>query len=138
MAGICSSAEPWRSSLGSEGRETADEIIQKHQRAIERSHIRVQLCENPPRLAIAADLLLLEKVARSNFTTKASDLELRGGAPLPDNATGGLIAAEELKLIVSALRKARHNVTNTAHALGISRDTLRYRMAKYGLSRDVF
>ncbi len=40
----------------------------------------------------------------------------------------------EQRLIVQALRKTRWNVTRAAKLLGLSRDTLRYRMEKYRLS----
>jgi transcriptional regulator with AAA-type ATPase domain/tetratricopeptide (TPR) repeat protein len=38
--------------------------------------------------------------------------------------------------LVEALRQMRGNVTRAAARLGISRDTLRYRMAKHGLGRE--
>jgi two-component system response regulator AtoC len=45
---------------------------------------------------------------------------------------GGLLEAER-RLLVSALERNRWNVTQAARALGISRDTLRYRIDKFGL-----
>ncbi len=71
-------------------------------------------------------------------TVTAADLGLRGTAgPAMPHGTDRL-ADHELKLIVAALRETRGNVTNAAKALGISRDTLRYRMDKFGLSRAGF
>ena len=42
-------------------------------------------------------------------------------------------AQSELRLLLSALERNRWNVTQAARALGISRDTLRYRIDKFGL-----
>lgn len=68
----------------------------------------------------------------------AADLGLRG-VPAPQISPGGdRIADQELKLIVTALRDTRGNVSSAAKLLGISRDTLRYRMDKFGLSRGGF
>ena len=41
-------------------------------------------------------------------------------------------------MIVKALRQQRGNVTLAARDLGVSRDTLRYRMERLGLQRDEF
>ena len=40
----------------------------------------------------------------------------------------------EYKLIVEALEKCNKNQSHAARMLGISRDTLRYRMKKHGLA----
>jgi len=42
----------------------------------------------------------------------------------------------ERSLIVEALRQHGGNVTLAARKLGVSRDTLRYRMEKYALRRE--
>ena len=39
----------------------------------------------------------------------------------------------ERRLLLNALERNRWNVTQAARALGISRDTLRYRIDKFGL-----
>ena len=73
----------------------------------------------------------------------AANLALQTGQPLdrpgmlsegasPD-APGGTLAAVERDLIKKALADAGGNVTEAARALGISRDTLRYRIEKYRL-----
>ncbi len=72
---------------------------------------------------------------------EATDLAL--GAPrrpVADSAEtkpGGLVEAER-QMIVDALRQHAGNVTNAARMLGVSRDTLRYRMEKFALSRTEF
>jgi DNA-binding NtrC family response regulator len=53
--------------------------------------------------------------------------------PLSARSNGGRIAEVERGLIVAALDNAAGNVTRAAEALGITRDTLRYRMDKYKL-----
>jgi transcriptional regulator of acetoin/glycerol metabolism len=40
--------------------------------------------------------------------------------------------------LIGALRDHRGNVTLAAQALGVSRDTMRYRMEKYALRRDYY
>ena len=42
----------------------------------------------------------------------------------------------ERALIIDSLRQQKGNVTLAARKLGVSRDTLRYRMDKYELSRE--
>ncbi|MGC3999156.1 MAG: sigma-54 dependent transcriptional regulator [Anaeromyxobacter sp.] len=64
--------------------------------------------------------------------------ELRAGRrpePLvPEVPSDGLVLDEvERKLIVEALERARGNQSQAARLLGISRDTLRYRLKKHGL-----
>jgi two-component system response regulator AtoC len=76
-------------------------------------------------------------------SVQSSDLSLRepaliqsadGSAPA-HNAT---LTDVERELITNALRQAHGNVTLAARALGVSRDTLRYRMDKYALRREGF
>ena len=56
------------------------------------------------------------------------------GEVLIDFPDGGLsLEAVERALLVRALEKAGGNQSAAARLLGISRDTLRYRMEKYGL-----
>ncbi len=48
---------------------------------------------------------------------------------------GGITMSEvEMKLIAMALQQHDNNQTKAAHALGMSRDTLRYRMKKFGFT----
>ena len=46
------------------------------------------------------------------------------------------LAEVEVRLLRQALDRANGNVTRAAALLGISRDTLRYRVEKYGLNRS--
>jgi transcriptional regulator with GAF, ATPase, and Fis domain len=39
-------------------------------------------------------------------------------------------------IIKTALERNQHNVTRAARALGTTRETLRYRIQKYGLTRS--
>jgi DNA-binding NtrC family response regulator len=66
------------------------------------------------------------------------DLNLRAPPPMEHPVTARSLPENEKQLIVSALEQARGNVTDAAATLGISRDTLRYRMERLGLSRDMF
>ena len=60
--------------------------------------------------------------------------EIVGDGPEPTAATGNTLADVERALIVKALRESNHNQTRAARALGISRDNLRYRIKKYGIT----
>ena len=54
-------------------------------------------------------------------------------------ADGGMeLASVEIDLIRRALGKTDWNITRAAVVLGVSRDTLRYRMEKHRLQRDIF
>lgn len=71
-----------------------------------------------------------------------ADLSLRevvaiGSAERPE-ANGATLGNVERELIVTALRKVHGNVTLAAKSLGVSRDTLRYRMDKHALRREEF
>ncbi len=72
---------------------------------------------------------------------EATDLALgaprRAVADAAETKPGGLVEAER-QMIVDALRQHAGNVTNAARTLGVSRDTLRYRMEKFALSRTEF
>jgi len=48
-------------------------------------------------------------------------------------AIGGTLPEIERRLIQKALEAARWNVSKAARDLGVSRDTLRYRMEKFSL-----
>src|SRR5262245_11704121 len=54
----------------------------------------------------------------------------------PSAALADAVGRVERAEIVEALRQTGGNVTRAAARLGISRDTLRYRMAKHGLGRE--
>jgi DNA-binding NtrC family response regulator len=75
-------------------------------------------------------------------TIAVEDLGIRELAPLQAPArpggSGKKLGDVEQDLIVEALRQHRGNVTLAARKLGISRDTLRYRMEKYAFSRADF
>jgi transcriptional regulator with PAS, ATPase and Fis domain len=72
----------------------------------------------------------------------ATDLSLPQMAPLaamdatPHGKGGMELASMELDLIRQALEKTGWNITQAARMLGISRDTLRYRMDKHSLTRE--
>jgi DNA-binding NtrC family response regulator len=74
-------------------------------------------------------------------TIDATDLSLP--QPVPQMREPGLavtsgieLASVELDLIRQALEKTAWNITQAAQLLGISRDTLRYRIEKHRLVRD--
>lgn len=64
----------------------------------------------------------------------AAEPGLPGAAPEP----GATLASIERDLIVNALNRMGGNVTMAAQELGITRDTMRYRMEKHKLRRDGF
>ena len=55
----------------------------------------------------------------------------------PTRPGGSRLEDVERGLLEEALRKTQWNVTQAAHMLGISRDTLRYRIEKHRLSREI-
>jgi two-component system response regulator AtoC len=61
-----------------------------------------------------------------------------GTAAAPDDADADFPTLQETErnLLLGALQKTRWNVTQAAELLGISRDTLRYRIDKHRLSRS--
>ncbi|MGE0221788.1 MAG: sigma-54-dependent transcriptional regulator [Acetobacteraceae bacterium] len=75
---------------------------------------------------------------------RSADLTLReppwlaGSSPEASAAPDGTatLASIERELIIAALNRVSGNVTLAAKELGISRDTLRYRMEKHRLRRD--
>lgn len=75
---------------------------------------------------ITAEDLLLEKEAREPSGSYQLD-----GLPLPD-----YLERIEKQLILDALEKTGNNKTAAAKLLGVSFRTLRYRLAKLGLSKD--
>jgi len=58
------------------------------------------------------------------------------GAGRPDAAAPGGLRGTERAMIVKALEENLWNQSKAARSLGISRDNLRYRVKKYGISRD--
>ena len=66
--------------------------------------------------------------------------ETKGAATLPGNTSGlalpDYLERIEKQVILDALERAGHNKTAAAKLLGISFRTLRYRLAKLGLSKD--
>jgi DNA-binding NtrC family response regulator len=74
-------------------------------------------------------------------TVRADDIVLPDVAPdsstAPTGSNEGIeLAAVERDMIRKALDNCGRNVTQAARQLGISRDTLRYRMEKHGLTRS--
>jgi two-component system response regulator AtoC len=74
---------------------------------------------------------------------RAQDLGLREISPIGQSGAtassqGGTLNAVERELIEDALRHVGGNVTLASRKLGVSRDTLRYRMEKYALRREGF
>ncbi|MFM9915471.1 MAG: sigma-54-dependent transcriptional regulator [Rhizobacter sp.] len=53
--------------------------------------------------------------------------------PSPPAEAGSALDRRERELLVQAMTNANHNVSQAARTLGISRDTLRYRLEKHGL-----
>jgi two-component system, NtrC family, response regulator AtoC len=81
----------------------------------------VILCADP---VIEVEDLPLPVAPVSDFGA----LEVVGGDSMPSS-----LPETERRLLLSALERNRWNVTQSARALGISRDTLRYRIDKFGL-----
>ncbi|MFQ5463153.1 MAG: sigma-54-dependent transcriptional regulator [Phycisphaerae bacterium] len=67
--------------------------------------------------------------------TDASGVAAREGGPIELDFSRGPISLEkvEQQLIREALSATKHNISRAAQLLGISRDTLRYRVERHGL-----
>ena len=61
------------------------------------------------------------------------DSAFAGLEPMSTDAAPTSLPETERRLLLNALERNRWNVTQAARALGISRDTLRYRIDKFGL-----
>lgn len=78
-----------------------------------------------------------------NETVQLGDLSLPQAMPLARDTRARLgangnneLASAELDLIRQALDHTGWNITQAAQMLGVSRDTLRYRVEKHGLKRE--
>ena len=60
-------------------------------------------------------------------------VEVSGGIRIEIPEAGLSLEAVERAVLVAALEKAGGNQSEAARLLGISRDTLRYRIGKFGL-----
>lgn len=72
----------------------------------------------------ARDLMLLPPGVGSSASSVSS---------LPLAEPGSALDRQERELLVQAMNESNHNVSQAARSLGISRDTLRYRLEKHGL-----
>ena len=93
-------------------------VLLATQDAIESSHLPV--CEI---------LSVLRRAAEEPYASEAAAFQ---GDDIPPS---GLREAERA-LLLDALRRARWNVTQAARLLNVSRDTVRYRIARHGLRPD--
>jgi two-component system response regulator AtoC len=82
-------------------------------------------------------VLEAEQLSLSNMDAAAMSVSVDAGAPstLPDALPprGTDLAQWEKSMIEQALREANGNQTQAAQRLGVSRDTLRYRLKKFGI-----
>ena len=81
--------------------------------------------------AISALDLMLPARPASTLASMQSQGHLHGVEP--EAEAGSTLDRVERELLIKASAEARHNVSQAARALGISRDTLRYRLEKHGL-----
>jgi DNA-binding NtrC family response regulator len=82
---------------------------------------------------LASDQLI--EPSQLPFCAVLGSIPENASAAAPKDVSLSLEQAER-ELLAQALDKAAWNVTLAARLLGISRDTLRYRIEKHGLSRD--
>jgi two-component system response regulator AtoC len=76
----------------------------------------------------------VEQLGLPSERAKSSLVVQSGGRVQVDFSSGGIVLDEvERQLIAEALRAAQWNRTRAAQLLGISKETLRYRMERYGL-----
>jgi DNA-binding NtrC family response regulator/tetratricopeptide (TPR) repeat protein len=90
---------------------------------------RVVLLSEAP--VVTAELLGLPALPAAPAVANAES-----GTPPESPALAAALGSVERVHLVEALRQTGGNVTRAAARLGISRDTLRYRMVKHGLARE--
>ena len=90
------------------------------------------------RSVIRADDLIIDRRTYRNIKAASSaiSVDAEGHVTVVLPAEGMSLEAVERELILAALEKAHRNVTQAASLLGLSRDTLRYRINKYSLAPD--
>jgi DNA-binding NtrC family response regulator/tetratricopeptide (TPR) repeat protein len=81
---------------------------------------------------VTAELLGLPATVAAPAASPSDSGPASSESPMLADALGSVERAH----VVEALRETGGNVTRAAARLGISRDTLRYRMAKHGLGRE--
>lgn len=86
-------------------------------------------------LMCARDAIDVEDLNLRPVPSLATQMQPGAAASPTDSAS---LADVERTLIVDALRQSAGNVTAAAQILGVSRDTLRYRMEKHALRRDYY
>jgi DNA-binding NtrC family response regulator len=89
------------------------------------------------RNAIERAMLLMDRewLQPDDFTTVVRTPGSQAQFKLPP---GGLVLEEvERQLVIQALERAHGNQTHAGHLLGINRDQVRYRIEKFGLTRQV-
>ena len=79
---------------------------------------------------IGAQQLALSQLGAASPSTRGDAASASAGNPGPAERT---LAEMERSALIQALRQSEGNVTRAARELGISRDTLRYRIEKHGL-----
>ncbi|MEM6332256.1 MAG: sigma-54-dependent Fis family transcriptional regulator [Planctomycetota bacterium] len=83
-----------------------------------------------------ADLALPRRGAAEVAVAAADSAEVTAGSSAPVDGEGGEGGeAAERRLVVEALDAAGWNVSAAARRLGVSRDVVRYRVRKFGLTR---
>ena len=89
------------------------------------------------RSVIRDDLIIDRRTYRNiNAAPTAISVDAEGNVNVLLPAEGMSLEAVEREFILAALEKAHSNVTKAASLLGLSRDTLRYRISKFGLDSD--
>ncbi|MFO1199522.1 MAG: sigma-54 dependent transcriptional regulator [Burkholderiaceae bacterium] len=83
-----------------------------------------------------SDVIEPELLALSRFDAPASGAAHAPAGADDAGAITGTLPEIERRMLVKALEASRWNVTRAARELGISRDTLRYRIEKFGLRQS--
>jgi DNA-binding NtrC family response regulator len=129
----------------------AEHFLADHRRRYGRSELHLEACALeairrhswPGNVRELRNVLEQAALLSVGVGITADDLSLWEPPPLRDQNGGGdpggaTLVDVERDLIVRALQQAGGNVTVAAQALGITRDTLRYRMDKHQLRRNAF
>jgi two-component system response regulator AtoC len=95
---------------------------------------RAVILETGDGLGVESLPMEINRLTKESYGGKPESEQISGSEKeLPERAKSGSLYDMEKQMLIRALKEANSNQSKAARILGISRDTLRYRMKKYEL-----